>query len=98
MSGPEKDDDAVELLTWDASDGTEEDEEDELEEELAADEDFEPDDDSEEEESEDALALEEVVADGYAKNGPASIPQPGRAKSHPDLPRVKSTSFKRFIS
>ncbi len=97
MSGPAKDDDVVELLTWDAADGTEEDEEDELEEELAADEEFEPDAD-EEEESEGALALEEVVADGYAKNGPASIPQPGRAKSHPDLPRVKSTSFKRFIS
>ena len=97
MSAPEKDDDVVELLTWDASDGTEEDEEDELEEELAADEDFEPEAD-EEEESEEALALEEVVADGYANKGPASIPQPGRAKSHPDLPRVKSTSFKRFIS
>jgi len=92
MPGPEKDDEVVELLTWDASDGTEEDEEDEFEEELEADENFEP------EESEEAVALEEVVADGYAKNGPTSIPQPGRAKSHPDLPRVKSTSFKRFIS
>lgn len=96
MSGPEKDDEVVELLTWDASDGTEEDEEDELEDELAADEEFEPD--ADEEESEEALALEEVVADGYANKGPANIPQPGRAKSHPDLPRVKSTSFKRFIS
>jgi hypothetical protein len=97
MSGPEKDDEVVELLTWDASDGTEEDEEDELEEELPADEAFEPEEDADEE-SEDAVALEEVVADGFAKKGPANIPQPGRAKSHPDLPRVKSTSFKRFIS
>lgn len=97
MSGPEKDDEAVELLTWDASDGSEEDEgEDELEEELLADEAFDPD--AEEEAADEAVVLDEVVADGFAKKGPAAIPQPGRARSHPDLPRVKSTSFKRFIS
>lgn len=94
MSAPENDD-AVELLTWDAADGSEEDEVDELEEELPADEAFDPDDGET-----DAVTLEEVAADGYAKRGPASLPQPSRARSHPDLPRIKATSLKvkRFIT
>ena len=86
------------LLTWDASDGSEEDDLDEFEEELPADEGFDPEE--EEEEAADPMTLEEVAADGYAKQGPASLPQPGRARSHPDLPRIKSTSLKvkRFLT
>ena len=98
MAAPEKED-VVELLTWDAADGTDEDELDENEEELPADEDFEPEDDDVDEDA-DPVTLEEVAADGYAKQGPASLPQPSRARSHPDLPRIKSTSLKvkRFLT
>ena len=97
MAAPETED-AVELLTWDASDGSEEDELDELEEDLPADEGFDPEE--EEEEAAEPMTLEEVAADGYAKQGPASLPQPSRARSHPDLPRIKSTSLKvkRFLT
>lgn len=86
----EPEDDAVELLTWDPSDGTEEDEE--CDDELPADEDFVGD-----EEEEAPVELAEVEDDGYAKGRPAELPQPDRARSHPDLPKVKSNSFKRII-
>jgi len=98
-----EDDAVVELLTWDPSDGTDEDEGDEaFDDELPADEDFEgaefDDDDPDWAEAE-AIAeqLEEVDADGYTGRKKEGLPLPDRAKSHPDLPRVKSSAFKRLI-
>ena len=38
-----------------------------------------------------------AVTSGFEKKKPA-LPQPDRARSAPDLPRVKSSAFKRFIS
>ncbi len=35
--------------------------------------------------------------DDYSGERPAELPQPGRAKSHPDLPKVKTSSFKVLI-
>lgn len=32
--------------------------------------------------------------DDYSGERPAALPQPDRARSHPDLPKVKSTAFK----
>ena len=98
-----EDDAVVELLTWDPSDGTDEDEGDEaFDDELPADEAFEgaelDDDDPDWAEAEAiADALEEVDADGYTGQKKAELPQPDRARSHPDLPRVKSSAFKRVI-
>lgn len=98
-----EDDAVVELLTWDPSDGTDEDEGDEaFDDELPADEDFDgaefDDDDPDWAEAEAiADALEEVDADGYTGEKKAELPQPDRARSHPDLPRVKSSAFKRVI-
>jgi hypothetical protein len=85
---PEADDDVPELLTWEAEiDGDEE--EEDFEEELPADElMFAEGEGSEEEGSE---------ADDFSGERPAELPQPDRARSHPDLPRVKSTTFKRII-
>ncbi|MFZ5445070.1 MAG: hypothetical protein ACOZQL_34085 [Myxococcota bacterium] len=85
-----EEEEAVELLTWDPSDGTEEDEA--CDDELPADEHFagEPDDDE--------PPVEAAEDDGYSGQRPPELPQPDRARSHPDLPRVKSSSFKRFIS
>lgn len=80
---------AVELLTWDPSDGTEEDEE--CDDELPADEAFAGDEDEAEE------VVAEVDDDGFSKDRPAELPQPDRARSHPDLPKVKSGVFKRII-
>ena len=48
--------------------------------------------------AEDLELVEEVENDGYEKQPRPSIPQPDRARSSPDLPRVKSSSFKRFIT
>ncbi len=83
----EDEEEVVELLTWEpALDGEEE--EEEFEDELPADE---------------AMFAEEnaeaVTAEGddFAGKKPAELPQPDRALSHPDLPRVKSTAFKRII-
>lgn len=98
-----EDDAVVELLTWDPSDGTDEDEGDEaFDDELPADEAFEgaklDDDDPEWAEAEAiADALEEVDADGFTAGKKPELPQPDRARSHPDLPRVKSSAFKRVI-
>lgn len=39
----------------------------------------------------------ELTMSGFEKK-PAALPQPDRARSSPDLPRVKSNAFKRFIS
>jgi len=100
---PKPAEEEVELLTWDPSDGTDEDDDEAFDDELPADENFEGEevdfDDGDEEavEGDELVSLEEVDADGYSKDKPAEIPQPDRAKSHPDLPRVKSSAFKRFI-
>jgi hypothetical protein len=48
--------------------------------------------------AEDHEFVEEVESDGFQKQPRPSIPQPDRARSSPDLPRVKSSSFKRFIT
>lgn len=91
----------VELLTWDPADGTEDDEDDDIEDELPADEAFDPDsiedDDDLGEDVDEPVVVEEIAADGYKKDLPVSLPLDARAKSHPDLPRVKATAFKRFI-
>lgn len=99
----EEEDVVIELLTWDPSDGTEEDEDD-LDDELPADEAFAGDEDFDDEDfeeeeplEEEPVELEEVAADGYTGKQKAALPLDPRAKSHPDLPRVKSTAFKRII-
>lgn len=86
-----KEEEVVELLTWDPSDGTDEDEE-AFDDELPADENFAGDDDELVEED-----APEVAADGYSAEKKTELPQPDRAKSHPDLPRVKSNAFKRIL-
>lgn len=104
MTKPQPAPPAPELLSWDPSDGTDEDEAG-FEDELPADENFDDeafDDEDEEffdeEEVEDGeVVLEEVAADGYTGEKQAELPQPDRARSHPDLPKVKSTAFKRII-
>lgn len=98
-----EEDAVVELLTWDPSDGTEEDEGDEaFDDELPADEafegaEFDGDDPDWAQAEAIADALEEVDADGYTGQKKAELPQPDRARSHPDLPRVKSSAFKRVL-
>lgn len=96
---PQEAEEDLQLLTWDPADGT--DEEEDFDDELPADELFAGEDeeflDDEYAEEEEVEELEEVVADGYTAEKPPEIPQPDRAKSHPTLPRVKSTSFKRII-
>lgn len=105
MPKPSEEDAVVELLTWDPSDGTEEDG-DELDDELPADEAFEGDEAFDEDfgdelegepVEEEPVDLPEVAADGYTGQKKAALPIDARAKSHPDLPRVKSTAFKRII-
>ncbi|MGV3621455.1 MAG: hypothetical protein ACO1OB_11595 [Archangium sp.] len=84
---PREDEEVVELLTWDPDvDGDEE--EEEFEDELPADE---------------AMFSEETgelveEGDDYAAKKKAELPQPDRARSHPDLPKVKSNAFKRILS
>lgn len=83
---PREDEEVVELLTWDPNvDGDEE--EEEFEDELPAD------------EAMFSEASEEVAAEGddYAAQKKTELPQPDSARSHPDLPRVKSNAFKRII-
>jgi hypothetical protein len=94
LVSPKKRDDeeAPELLTWDPSDGTDEDEDD-IDDELPADEAFEGDEAVEGDEPEPLAAK----SDDFAKDRPASLPQPDRARSHPDLPKVTTSSFKRLI-
>ena len=89
-----EEEDVPELLTWDPSDGTDEDEA-EAEDELPADEAFAGDDSDEVDEVEASEPAEE--ADDFSKRRPAALPQPDRARSHPDLPKVKSSSFKRML-
>lgn len=80
----EDEEEVVELLTWDPElDGEEE--EEEFEDELPAD------------EAMFAEGAEQPEGDDFAAKKPAELPQPDRARSHPDLPRVKSTAFKRLI-
>ena len=87
---PESDDDVPELLTWEAEvDGDEE--EEEFEDELPADEMM----FAEEEGGEEEEAGSE--ADDFSGERPAELPQPDRARSHADLPKVKSNAFKRII-
>lgn len=79
---PREEDEVVELLTWDPDIEGEE-EEEEFEDELPAGE---------------AMAAEETEeGDDYAAKTQAALPQPDRAMSHPDLPKVKSNAFKRII-
>ncbi len=101
MPKPLEEEAVVELLTWDPSDGTEDDEDD-LDDELPADEAFAGDEDLDEALGaepleEEPVTVEEVAADGYTGKKKAALPLDDRARSHPDLPRVKSTAFKRFI-
>lgn len=80
-------DDVPELLTWEAEvDGDEE--EEEFEDELPADEMMFAEEGEESAESE---------SDDFSGERPAELPQPDRARSHADLPRVKSSAFKRII-
>lgn len=94
-----EEEEAPELLTWDPSDGTEDDEE--VDDELPADEHFEGDeafDDEDEGEDEAPLAAQGAeTSDDFSKKRPATLPQPDRARSHPDLPKVGTSSFKRLI-
>ncbi|MFO0598031.1 MAG: hypothetical protein U0228_22205 [Myxococcaceae bacterium] len=41
--------------------------------------------------------LEQVAFDGFER-ARTIIPQPERARSSPDLPKVRASSFKRFIA
>lgn len=83
----EDEEEVVELLTWDPElDGDEE--EEEFEDELPADEAM---------FAEGADESVTVEGDDFAGKKPAELPQPDRARSHPDLPRVKSTAFKRIL-
>lgn len=79
---PSEDEEVVELLTWDPDiEGDEE--EEEFEDELPA--------------GEAAGSEEAEEGDDYAEEKQAELPQPDRAMSHPDLPKVKSNAFKRII-
>ncbi len=44
-----------------------------------------------------AVELEQVARDGFER-GRLFLPQPERARSNPDLPRVKANAFKRFLA
>lgn len=91
----EAEEDVPELLTWEDDVDGEEEEED-FEDELPADEMmFAGEEDGEGEQGgEESVELE---GDDFATKRRAELPQPDRAKSHPDLPRVSSTAFKRII-
>lgn len=83
---PREEEEVVELLTWDPElDGDEE--EEEFEDELPAG----------GAELADEGEAPEGEGDGFAEQKPAELPQPDRARSHPDLPRVKSNAFKRIL-
>lgn len=85
-------DDVPELLTWEAEvDGDEE--EEEFEDELPADEMM----FAEEEEGGEEEGEATSEADDFSGERPAELPQPDRARSHADLPKVKSNAFKRII-
>jgi hypothetical protein len=87
---PETEDDVPELLTWEAEvDGDEE--EEDFEDELPADELMFADG------SDETEAAVEEEGDDFASERRAQLPQPDRARSHPDLPRVKSNAFTRII-
>lgn len=44
-----------------------------------------------------AAAASEVDGDGFGGAAPTELPQPDRARSAPDLPKVKSSAFKRLL-
>jgi hypothetical protein len=44
----------------------------------------------------DDVTVEEVEHDGFGRRA-ATLPQPDRARSSPDLPRVKSSVFPRLL-
>ncbi len=88
-----EEEEAPELLTWDPSDGTDEDDDD-IDDELPADEAFEGEADEGDEPEPEPIAAK---SDDFSKDRPAALPQPDRARSHPDLPKVTTSSFKRLI-
>lgn len=49
------------------------------------------------EEPDDEAATGELTSDDYSGERRVELPQPDRARSSPDLPKVKSSAFKRII-
>lgn len=101
MYDPKEDDDEVVELEWADESVPNDDEGEELacaEEwlDIDEDEDFSDTDENEEEEREDT-EVEQVTRDGFERRR-VFLPQPERARSSPDLPRVKASAFKRFIA
>ncbi len=83
---PDSEEEVVELLHYDPDDSADE-EEDFADELPAGDPSVEGNADS----------TEEREGDDFGGEAPVTLPQPDRARSAPDLPKVKSSAFKRLL-